>query len=78
MYPVISASGIQYLGDSSLGYLEVHDLLVATETCEIADIVQAGHAVRFDPDTLEEAHRAGYDNCAWCIGGPAHRWSPPQ
>jgi hypothetical protein len=49
--------------------MEVHDLLAETEQCQIPEILRAGNAVRFDPDTLEQAHREGYDNCAWCIGG---------
>jgi hypothetical protein len=35
--------------------------------CQINEIIMSGHAVTFNPDTLEEAHRLGYDNCAKCL-----------
>jgi hypothetical protein len=47
--------------------MEVHDLDkedFSVNGCQIDEIMSAGHAVVFDPDTLEEAHRRGYDNCA--------------
>jgi hypothetical protein len=31
--------------------------------------MRAGHAVAFVPDTLEQPHKEGYDNCAYCIAG---------
>lgn len=50
---------------------EVHDLdneKTAANQCQINEIIQAGNAVTFSPDTLSEAHRQRYDNCAHCIG----------
>lgn len=59
--------GKRYLGNNNK--MEVHDLDNEQVNCQIDEIIRAGHAVTFTPDTLEEAHRQGYDNCAWCIGG---------
>ena len=50
---------------------EVHDLeneRTGANQCQIDEIIQSGHAVTFTPDTLEQAHSQGYDNCAYCIG----------
>lgn len=47
---------------------EVHDLKVEWVECQIDKIVSHKHAVQFTPDSLDEAHREGYDNCAYCIG----------
>lgn len=49
--------------------MEVHDLNAETPRCQIDLILAAGHEVEFSPDTLEQAHSKGYDNCAYCIGG---------
>jgi hypothetical protein len=62
--------GKRYLGNSNKE--EVHDLDqedTSASGCQIDEIIKAGHAVTFDPDTLEEAHVCGYDNCAKCLGG---------
>jgi hypothetical protein len=48
---------------------EVHDLDNEQTNCQIDEIIAAGHARTFSPDTLEQAHREGYDNGAYCIGG---------
>ena len=51
---------------------EVHDLdneKTGANQCQIDEIIRAGHARTFTPDTLEQAHREGYDNGAHCIGG---------
>jgi len=51
---------------------EVHDLdkeKTGPNECQIDEIIKAGHARTFDPDTLEQAHSEGYDNCAYCLGG---------
>jgi hypothetical protein len=51
---------------------EVHDLdneKTGANECQIDEIVKAGHATTFSPDTREQAHKEGYDNCAYCIGG---------
>ncbi len=49
--------------------MEVHDLSAVTARCQIDRIIEAGHEVAFSPDTLEQAHSKGFDNCAYCIGG---------
>jgi hypothetical protein len=62
--------GNKYLGNSNKK--EVHDLDMEDASdsgYQIDEIISAGHAVTFNPDTLEEAHRRGYDNCAKCLGG---------
>lgn len=48
---------------------EVHDLTNEKPQCQIDEIIAAGHAIVFNPDTLARAHAEGYDNCAWCLGG---------
>lgn len=57
----------QYLGNTNKK--EVHDLKNEQTNCQIAEIVANKHAVVFTPDTLAQAHKEGYDNCKWCIGG---------
>ena len=64
---VYSRNGIRFLGNTNT--TEVHDLWNEQRQCQIDEILSAGHAVGFIPDSLEEAHRNGYDNCAYCIGG---------
>jgi len=62
--------GKQYLGNSNKK--EVHNLDredISDSGCQINEIIRAGHAVTFNPDTLEEAHKRGYDNCAKCLSG---------
>ncbi len=52
--------------------MEVHDLDnedTRPSGCQIDEIIEAGHAKPFDPDTLDHAHSEGFDNCAYCIGG---------
>jgi hypothetical protein len=65
----IRPAGKRYLGNSDPDHLEVHDLQNENRNCQIAEIVRAGNAVTFAPDTLYQAHAEGYDNCAWCLGG---------
>jgi len=51
--------------------MEVHDLDnedTRASGCQIDEIISAGHVKTFDPDTLEQARKEGYDNCAYCIG----------
>jgi len=57
----------RYLGNTHK--MEVHDLENEQPKCQIDEIIRAGHAVVFTPDTLEQAHKESFDNCAWCIGG---------
>ena len=65
-YPVSSKYGRSYLGNKNT--TEVHKLSNEQTNCQINEIISAGHAVGFSPDTLEQAHTDGYDNCAYCIG----------
>lgn len=65
--PTNSKYGINYLGNKNT--TEVHRLADEKTQCQIDEILAAGNAVKFIPDTLEEAHNNGYDNCAYCIGG---------
>ena len=51
---------------------EVHDLDNEDKNpsgCQIDEIIRAGNARTFSPDTLIQARSEGYDNCAKCIGG---------
>jgi hypothetical protein len=60
----------KYLGNKNK--MEVHDLDnedTRPNGCQIDEIINAGNAVKFSPDTLEQAHEEGYDNCDRCIGG---------
>jgi len=61
----------RFLGNSSPRHMEVHDLEnedTRPHACQIDEIIRAGNAVVFDPDTLKQAHDEGYDNCKYCIG----------
>lgn len=58
------------LGDTTT--MKVHDLRNEKSSCEIDQIIRAGHAVTFSPDTLTQARSEGYDNGYWCLGN-AHR-----
>lgn len=64
--PVRSRPNRRFLGNTHT--MEVHDLTRETATCQIDEIIQAGHAVVFTPDTLAQAHAEGFDNCAYCLG----------
>lgn len=69
VYPIDSRAG-RYLGNNnSHGDKEVHSLANVKSQCQIDTILRNRHAVGFNPDTLDEVHRNGFDNCAWCIGG---------
>lgn len=67
--PTYSKFTQRFLGNSSPSKMEVHDTQRESASCQLDEIIKAGHAVRFTPDTKEEAHRNGFDNCAYCIGG---------
>lgn len=45
---------------------EVHDLDNEKPQCQIDRIIAAGHDRPYN--SLDAAHRDGYDNCAYCIG----------
>ena len=65
--PVTSRpSNKRYLGNKSKK--EVHDLNNEKTNCQIDEIIRAGNAVVFTPDSLSQAHSEGYDNGYWCIG----------
>jgi hypothetical protein len=60
--------GKRYCGNKS--NKEVHDLDnedFRPFACQINEIINAGNARIFDPDTLEQAHKEGYYNCHYCI-----------
>lgn len=65
--PVNYRPSNQYLGNTNSK--EVHDLTNEQTNCQIQEIINAGHAVIFDPDTLAQANSEGFDNGHWCIGG---------
>ena len=61
-------NGERYL--ANVNKTEVHDLdneKTGTNQCQINEIIAAGHDRPYS--SLEAAHRDGYDNCAYCIGG---------
>jgi hypothetical protein len=56
----------RYVGDSRTRL--VHDRWHADcQGCGLRDIVRDGHAVGFEPDTLDGALWAGYEYCEACI-----------
>lgn len=59
----------RFLGNSSPSKKEVHDLRNEKTQCQIDEIISAGNAVVFSPDTLAQAHSEGYDNGAYCLRG---------
>ncbi len=59
-------SAKRFLGNQSKK--EVHDLNSEKVNCQIDEIIRAGNAVTFLPDTLAQAHAEGYDNGYWCLG----------
>ncbi len=62
--------GRRFIGNKNK--MEVHDLdneKTGPNECQIDEIIKAGHAAIFLPDSLSQAHSEGYDNCAHCIGG---------
>jgi hypothetical protein len=63
-------NGERYLANTSASKREVHDLDGETATCQIDEIIGAGHD---KPYTTHAAAKAdGFDNCAYCIGGSTH------
>jgi len=54
---------------------QVHDLDnegFGEHECQIIEILIAGHARTFEPDTLNQAHKEGYEECVHCIGSSKH------
>lgn len=66
-HPIRSRTGVRFLGNRRT--TEVHDLRNEQTNCQINEILRAGNAVGFRPDTLQQARSEGYDNCAYCVGG---------
>jgi hypothetical protein len=64
--------GRRFVGNRAPDHMEVHDLDKENANCQIDEIIQSGNAVSFMPDTLEEARRQGFDNCAYCLGHSTH------
>lgn len=60
-------SGERFLANTSPSKREVHDLDNEKVNCQIDEIIGAGNDKPYS--TLEAAHRYGFDNCAYCIGG---------
>jgi len=61
-------NGERYLGNTAKK--EVHDLdneQTGANQCQIDEIIRAGNDKPFN--SLETAHAAGFDNCAYCLGG---------
>lgn len=60
--------GERFLGN--VNKKEVHDLDhedTSASGCQVNEIIDAGHDRPFN--SLSDARRAGYDNCAKCLGG---------
>ena len=60
-------NGERYLGNANKK--EVHDLdneKTGPNKCQIDEIITSGHDKPFD--SLAQARREGYDNCAHCLG----------
>lgn len=60
-------NGERYLANSSRSKMEVHDLDNEKTSCQIDEIIREGHDRPYN--SLDQARRDGYDNCAYCIGG---------
>lgn len=70
-WTTLTGPGGRYLGN--INTHEVHDLdnqNYKFDICQTKAIIINQHARMFD--TLEAAHLAGYDNCAYCIGDSHH------
>ena len=59
--------GERFLANANPNKLEVHDLDNEKTNCQIDEIIRAGHDRPYT--SREAANRAGFDNCAYCIGG---------
>ena len=65
-YPISSRPNRRYLGN--VNTMETHDLKNETLSCQVDEIIAAGHAVVFYPDSRIQAESEGYESCAWCLG----------
>lgn len=62
-------SGERYLANTSPSKREVHDLdneKTGANQCQIDEIIRARNDRPYN--SLDQARREGFDNCAWCIG----------
>ncbi len=62
-------NGERYLANTSPSKREVHDLdneKTGANQCQIDEIIRAGNEKPYN--SLDAAHRDGYDNCAYCLG----------
>lgn len=64
-FPVQSRGRLRYLGNDHTK--EVHDLIAEKTECQVDEIIANNQAVRFDPDTLEQAHREGFRSGPGCL-----------
>jgi len=46
----------------NINKMRVHDLENEKKQCQIDDIIDSVQAINFYPDTLEQAHKEGYNN----------------
>lgn len=60
--------GQRYMID--IGKKQVHDLFNVKTNCQINDIMEEGNDKPIS--SLIDAHKSGYKDCIWCIGGPKH------
>jgi len=60
-------NGERYLANASPSKREVHDLDQETSNGQIDESIRAGNDRPYN--SLQAANSAGYDNCAYCIGG---------
>jgi hypothetical protein len=60
-------NGERYLANTSSSKKEVHDLDNEKTNCQIDEIIKAGHDKPYN--SLEAAHKDGYDDCAYCLPG---------
>jgi len=60
-------NGKRFIGNTDKN--KVHDLdneNLAEYACQI-DEIKPEHVKTFEPDTLEQAHKEGFENCDYCI-----------
>jgi hypothetical protein len=57
--------GHRYVGNTSK--MKVHDLDNETTNCHIDEIITSRQVKLFYPDTLNEAHRLGYESGDCCL-----------
>ena len=63
--PTQTRRGQRFLGDDNNKV--VHDLEHTIGACEVDEILDEGRGVRFDPDSLDQAHAEKYRDCRRCI-----------